>query len=77
MSQSTVFKSNRSQAIRLPKAVALPDHVKKVDIIKLGNSRLITPSGSSWDEFFAQPSIGEDFMSDREQPMPQERKDLD
>jgi antitoxin VapB len=77
MSQSTVFKSNKSQAIRLPKAVALPDHVKKVDIIKMGNSRLIVPAGSSWDEFFAQPSIGDDFMTDREQPMPQEREEID
>jgi antitoxin VapB len=29
MDQGAVFKSNRSQAIRLPKAVALPDEVKR------------------------------------------------
>ncbi len=77
MSQSTVFKSNKSQAIRLPKAVALPDHVKKVKIIKQGSARLIVPINSSWDEFYAMPSIGDDFMNDREQPMPQERESLD
>ncbi|MCF5706864.1 AbrB/MazE/SpoVT family DNA-binding domain-containing protein [Pseudomonas syringae] len=27
MEQSTVFKGNRSQAVRLPKALALPDDV--------------------------------------------------
>ena len=53
MEQSTVFKSNKSQAVRLPKPVALPDSVKKVDIVKLGNARLITPTpGESWDHWF-------------------------
>ena len=33
MEQGAVFQSNRSQAIRLPKAVALPDDVKRVDIV--------------------------------------------
>ncbi len=33
MEQSTVFKSNKSQAVRLPKPVALPDSVKKVDMV--------------------------------------------
>lgn len=32
MEQGAVFQSNRSQAIRLPKAVPLPDDVKRVDI---------------------------------------------
>ncbi len=32
MVKTTVFKSNRSQAVRLPKAVALPEDVKHVDI---------------------------------------------
>ena len=36
MEQSTVFKSNKSQAVQLPKPFALPDSVKKVDIVKLG-----------------------------------------
>jgi hypothetical protein len=31
MEQGAVFQSNRSQAVRLPKAVALPDGVKRVD----------------------------------------------
>jgi antitoxin VapB len=34
MEQSTVFKTNRSRAVRLPKRVALPQSVKKVDIVK-------------------------------------------
>lgn len=44
MEQASVFKSNRSQAVRLPKPVALPESVKKVDIIALGQARLIIPA---------------------------------
>jgi len=73
MARSTVFKTNKSQAIRLPKPVALPDSVKKVDIIKLGRARLITPAGESWDVWFDCEDASEDFMPDREQPEQQER----
>jgi len=73
MIRSTVFKNNQSQAIRLPKPVALPDDVKKVDIIKLGRARLITPAGESWDLWFDRGSVSSDFMQEREQPEQQIR----
>ena len=73
MEQSTVFKSNKSQAIRLPKPVALPESVKKVDIVVLGRSRLISPAGESWDSWFDGKGVSDDFMLEREQPMQQER----
>jgi len=76
MVQSTVFKNNKSQAIRLPKPVALPDSVKKVDIIKLGRARLIIPAGESWDVWFDRQRASEDFMPEREQPGHQERESL-
>lgn len=47
MEKTTVFKSNRSQAVRLPKAVALPEDVKYVDIVAIGRTRIITPAGES------------------------------
>lgn len=74
MEQSTVFKSNKSQAIRLPKAVALPDSVKKVEIVKLGRARLIAPVGEVWDSWFEGPGSSDDFMCDREQPEAQHRE---
>ena len=74
MSQSTVFKTNKTQAVRLPKAVAFPDHVKKVEITKQGDALLITPIKSSWDEFFSTPGVDEDFLNDRKQGEPQKRK---
>jgi antitoxin VapB len=77
MARSTVFVSNRSQAVRLPKAVAFPEGVHQVEIIRLGDSRLITPVGRRWDAFFVNgPCASEDFMSERDQPSPEEREPL-
>jgi antitoxin VapB len=74
MEQASVFKSNRSQAVRLPKAVALPDDVKRVDVIAIGRTRIITPAGESWDSWFDGLEVSSDFMSDREQPENQDRE---
>ncbi len=76
MKQSTVFRTNKSQAIRLPKPVALPESVKKVDIIKIGNARLITPAGEAWDSWFDDEGVSDDFMNERDQPGQQERDHL-
>ncbi|MFT5520271.1 MAG: antitoxin VapB [Enterobacterales bacterium] len=73
MEQASVFKSNKSQAVRLPKPVALPDSVKKVNIIALGNSRLITPAGQAWETWFDGEGVTDDFMSERDQPEDQNR----
>ena len=72
--ETTVFKNNRSQAVRLPKAVALPESVKRVDVVAVGSTRIITPLGQSWDSWFDGPSVTDDFMSEREQPAEQERE---
>lgn len=74
MPQASIFQSNRSQAVRLPKAVALPDDVKRVDVIALGRTRIITPAGEAWDSWFDGEGVTADFMTDREQPDHQERE---
>ena len=77
MARSTVFVSNRSQAVRLPKAVAFPEGVHQVEVIRLGNARLITPVGRRWDEFFVNgPQVSDDFLNEREQPSAEEREPL-
>ena len=76
MEQGAVFHSNRSQAVRLPKAVALPDDVKRVDVVAIGRVRIITPAGEAWDSWFDGVSVSPDFMNDREQPVQQEREAL-
>jgi len=68
MTSTTVFKSNRTQAVRLPKDVAFPENIKKVDIVIVGNSRVITPSESLWDDWFNGEGVSDDFMQDRFQP---------
>lgn len=74
MTEAAVFKSNRSQAVRLPKDVALPEGVTRVDVIKVGQGRLIVPVEASWDAFFDGPPATDDFMSQgRAQPAPQRR----
>ncbi|MBV8044151.1 type II toxin-antitoxin system VapB family antitoxin [Pluralibacter sp.] len=74
MEKTTVFKSNRSQAVRLPKAVALPEDVKHVEIVAVGRTRIITPAGESWDSWFDGESVTSDFMVAREQPGEQDRE---
>ena len=74
MEKTTVFKSNRTQAVRLPKAVAFPDDVKQVEIVALGRARLIVPAGEAWDSWFEGPGVSADFMADRQQPEDQERE---
>jgi len=74
MAKSTVFRTNKGQAVRLPKAVALPDSVKQVEVTKIGRSRLISPVGHSWDAFF--DAAGTRDFPDREQPEPEEREPL-
>jgi len=74
IAHTKVFKSNRSQAVRLPKSVALPDSIKEVEIIAIGNQRIVTPAGESWDAWFDGPCVSDDFMLDREQPEDQERE---
>jgi len=68
MTETTVFKSNRSQAVRLPKAVALPDEVQRVEVIRMGQARLIVPIGHGWDDFFDGSGVTDDFMTERDQP---------
>ncbi len=77
MTRSTVFKNNRSQAIRLPKPVAFPDSVRQVEIIKVGASRVISPVGKRWEDLFRSgPKASKDFMRERRQPPAEEREPL-
>lgn len=74
MSQASVFRNNRNQAVRLPKDMSLPDGVHRVEVYRLGKARLIAPVGSGWDDFFDGPGVTEDFMSERRQ-LPAQARD--
>ncbi|MDZ7761089.1 MAG: type II toxin-antitoxin system VapB family antitoxin [Desulfovermiculus sp.] len=66
--QTKIFKSNRSQAVRLPKEVAFPESVKDVEILVEGNKRIIVSADQSWDDWFDAPGVSNDFMNERMQP---------
>lgn len=77
MTSSTVFTSNHSQAVRLPKAVAFPEDVHQVDILKIGRGRgrVIVPQDKRWDDLFLHgPRLSDDFPSEREQLAAEERE---
>lgn len=77
MARSSVFTTNRTQAVRLPKTVAFPDTVERVDILPIGPSRLLTPVGKRWDDFFLDgPRASADFMTKREDLPPEDREPM-
>ena len=47
MTRTTLFQSNRSQAVRLPKDVAFPEGVKSVTVLRDGKRRVIVPSDAA------------------------------
>lgn len=71
MTRTTLFQTNRSQAVRLPKDVAFPEGVREVAILRDGVRRVIVPANAVWDDFFDAPGI--DF-GEREQPLAEERE---
>jgi antitoxin VapB len=77
MSIGTVFVNNRTQAVRLPLDVRLPEGVHKVEIRAKGQERIITPIGQSWDSFFLDgPRVSDDFLSERASQQQAEREGL-
>lgn len=75
MKQGAVLKTNRGQAINLPETIALPENVKRVDVVAIGRARILTPAGETWDTWFEDIGVTTDFMAVREQPVDQSRND--
>jgi antitoxin VapB len=68
---ASLFRSNRNQAVRIPKDMEFPEDLKKVVVRKVGKSIILTPVDALWDDFFNRPS-NPDFP-DRDQPAAQNR----
>ena len=71
MVKTTLFNSNRSQAVRLPKDVAFPEGVRSVVILRDGRRRVIVPADSVWDDFFDASGVD---LGERDQPQAQDRE---
>ncbi|MDR0284292.1 MAG: type II toxin-antitoxin system VapB family antitoxin [Propionibacteriaceae bacterium] len=74
MPTGTVFRANRTQAVRLPKAVAFPGTVTRVTVEVVGETRVLTPVVSTWAEWFETfGGVDPDFLPDRDQGVAEER----
>ena len=72
-----LFLSNRSQAVRIPADLRLPDTVKEVEVRACGQERIIAPVGRSWDSFFLDgPGVSDDFLAERADQEQAEREAL-
>ncbi len=67
--RTTLFLSNRSQAVRLPRAVAFGEGVREVVVTPDGPRRIIAPADAAWDDFFDAPGVD---LGERTQPGAQE-----
>jgi antitoxin VapB len=73
MTRTKLFRSNGSQAVRLPTGLAFPDGVGEVRIVREGQRRVIVPSNAVWDDFFDSPGVD---LPARDQPALQDREPL-
>jgi len=77
MSIGTVFVNNRTQAVRLPLDVRLPEGIHKVEVRVRGNERILAPLGQTWDSFFLETArVSDDFLPERANQQQSEREAL-
>lgn len=77
MAISTVFTNNRTQAVRLPAEMRLPENVRKVNVRSKGRERIIAPIENMWDNFFlGEEGVSEDFMKERGSQEQSDRESL-
>lgn len=77
MSKATakVFKTGRSQAVRIPKQFRF--NCDEVFIEKDGANVILTPKHKAWDKYMAEGRrFSEDFPDDIEDAPPKERENL-
>ncbi len=75
MDIGTVFKNNRTQAVRLPAGSRFPESVKKVVVRIIGKDRVLSPVENTWDSFFlSEDGVSDDFMVKRASQEQSERE---
>lgn len=77
MTTTTVFTNNRTQAVRLPAELRLPEGVRKVRVRARGAERIIAPLDRTWDSSFLDgPQVSDDFLPERASQQQPERDSL-
>ena len=70
-----LFMNGQSQAVRLPKEFRFEG--KEVYIQRLGNKVILSDKKQSWNQFFNGESVfDDDFLAQRDNDAPQDRKFL-
>ncbi len=59
-----LFRSNRSQAVRLPKEAEFPPSVTDVDVVVRGTLRVLVPKMSMEEWLKSGPALPDDFPSE-------------
>lgn len=71
--KSKIFKSGNSQAVRIPRELALPYGDGEVDIVRRGNTLVITPLGAPTGGQLFDALAAIEGPIERDQPPTQER----
>lgn len=66
--EAALFRSNRSQAVRIPKDMEFPDDLKKVVVRRVGKAIMLVPKGAEWDMFLSMLPADEDFVAPDDPP---------
>lgn len=67
MSQAALLTLQQQQALFLPEDARFDSHVQAVNVRVVGQERILSPVGHSWDSFFlADECVSDDFMNERE-----------
>lgn len=70
-----IFYVDGTQAVRLPEAAAFPDNVEDVEIVKIGDARVVSPVGERWAAFFENDELRAPDFERPPQPSLDERKE--
>ena len=75
MRTASLFKNGKNQAVRLPKEFEF-EGVTEVEIIKEGESIILTPKRKSWTSFSNVDKTDSDFLLERPDVMEKGRVEL-
>ena len=73
---AALFRSNRNQAVRIPRDMEFPESVKEVIVRKVGRSLHLSPKATLWLDYFDQPGVP-DFPDRGPQGEYEERESFD
>jgi antitoxin VapB len=66
--EAALFRSNRSQAVRIPKDLEFPTDLKKVVVRRVGKAIMLVPKGAEWDMFLSMLPADDDFVAPDDPP---------